>query len=292
VTADRQVRSARILALLFCGAGAVAIGVGWNGAAKQASADSQLPYLLSGGAAGIGLLTFGVGLLLIAQIRAERQRVSGVLDLMGASVAARARGQLAADRAESGEEHFGLPVKGVRVLALILAFAGFAMIVMGWNGMAKVASADEQLPYLLSGGFGGMALILFSVALLLIAQIRTERRRLMDVLEVMAVAVGKADPAAAAARTDLLTERGSAAAPGLLVAGPSTYHRPECRLVQGKSGLDRLTSEAAKSSGLAPCRVCDPDGVASNGSASTNGSGDKAEADEVAAEQGAGVGTA
>lgn len=288
MTADRQVRSARILALLFCVAGAVAIAVGWNGAASQASADSQLPYLLSGGAAGIGLLTFGVGLLLIAQIRAERQRVSGVLDLMGASVAARARDQLAADRAESAEEDFGLPVKGARVLALVLAFVGFAMIVLGWNGMAKASSADEQLPYLLSGGFGGMALIVLSVALLLVAQIRTERRKLMDVLEVMAVAVGSTAPA----KADVPTEPGNPVAPGLLVAGPSTYHRPECRLVQGKSGLDRLSAEAAKSSGLASCRVCDPDGVASNGSASTNGSGEKAETDEVAAEQAADVGTA
>jgi hypothetical protein len=276
LTADRQVRSARILAIIFCLAGAVAIGVGWNGAARQASADSQLPYLLSGGAAGIGLLTFGVGLLLIAQIRSERQRVSGVLDLMGGALAARARetlSEVAAERGEQGEEHFGLPVKGARVLALVLAFAGFAMIVLGWNGMAKVASADQQLPYLLSGGFGGMALILFAVALLLVAQIRTERRKLMNVLEIMAVAVGRT----ASGDEDVLTELGSPAAPGLLVAGPSTYHRPECRLVQGKPGLDRLTAEAARSSGLSPCRVCDPDGSSEAATTSDEPTGDSSE---------------
>jgi hypothetical protein len=258
VTADRQVRSARVLALLFCLAGGAAIALGWNGAARQASADSQLPYLLSGGAAGIGLLTFGVGLLLIAQIRAERQRVSGVLDLMGAALAARAKetlAQAAADRGETGEEHFGLPVKGARVLALIFAFGGFALIGLGWNGMAKVASADQQLPYLLSGGFGGMAMVLFGVALLLIAQIRTERRKLMNVLEIMAVAVGRT----AGSDTGVSAASASSSAPGLVVAGPSTYHRPDCRLVQGKAGLDRLTADAARSSGLTACRVCDPD---------------------------------
>src|SRR5438046_2375550 len=83
---------------------------------------AQVPYLLPGGAAGIGMLTFGVGLLLIAQIRSERQRVSGVLDLMGGALAARARetlSEVAAERGEQGEEHFGLPVKGARVLALV-----------------------------------------------------------------------------------------------------------------------------------------------------------------------------
>jgi TRAP-type C4-dicarboxylate transport system permease small subunit len=264
VTADRQVRSARILGLLFCIAGGAAIAVGWNGAARQASADSQLPYLLSGGAAGIALLTFGVGLLLIAQIRAERQRVSRVLDLMGGTLAARAEQQVedaAAERGEQEEEHFALPVKGARILALVFAFAGFAMIVLGWNGMSKVASADQQLPYLLSGGFGGMALILFSVALLLIAQIRTERRKLMNVLEVMAVAVGRTagDPE----KTDVLSQLGSPAAPppNTVVTGPSTYHRPDCRLVQGGEALDRMPIEAATRSDLSPCRVCDPDAV-------------------------------
>jgi hypothetical protein len=283
LTTDRQVRSARILALLFCLAGAVAIGVGWNGAARQASADSQLPYLLSGGAAGIGLLTFGVGLLLIAQIRAERQRVSGVLDLMGGVLAGRARESLArtaTERGDTEEEHFGLPVRGARVLALVLAFAGFAMIVLGWNGMAKVASADEQLPYVLSGGFGGVAMILFAVGLLLVAQIRTERRKLMNVLEIMAVAVGRT--AAGPEQTDVLTQLGSAAAPALFVAGPSTYHRPECRLVQGKSGLDRLTPEAAKASGLSPCRVCDPDWVAA---ATDDETGDATKSDASAEEE-------
>ena len=261
MTADRQVRSARILALVFCVAGGVAIVVGWNGAARQASAESQLPYLLSGGAAGIALLTFGVGLLLIAQIRAERQRVSRVLDLMEETLVERSKASLAqaaAERGETAEESFGVPVKGARILALIFAIAGFAMIVLGWAGMAAVDSADQQLPYLLSGGFGGMALILLSVTLLLVAQIRTERRKLMNVLEIMAVAVGNT---AGAEPTETLAVVDTPAAPesDTVVAGPSTYHRPDCRLVQGKSGLDRMSIGAAKRSDLSPCRVCDPD---------------------------------
>jgi hypothetical protein len=193
MNADRQVRYARFLALLFCVAGAGAIAIGWNSAAKQVSAGSQLPYLLSGGAAGIGLLTFGIGLLLVAQIRAERQRISGVLDLMGAAVTERARDALAraaVERGETGEEHFSLPVRAARVLALVLTVLGFAVILLGLSGMNRSSTLDQQLPYLLSGGFGGLGLIVFGVGMLLLAQIRTERRKLMNVLELMAIAVG------------------------------------------------------------------------------------------------------
>jgi hypothetical protein len=264
VTADRQIRLARILALLFCLAGAGAIVLGWNGAARQASADSQLPYLLSGGMAGIGLLTFGVGLLLVAQIRAERQRISGVLDLMGETVSRAARESLAAAAAErggQGDEAFSLPVRMTRILALVLTIAGFTVIVLGWNGMAKVASADQQLPYILSGGFGGVGLILLGVGIMLVAQIRTERRKLMNVLEVMAVAVSRtADPNRRLPGASPATE--APAGPGTVVAGPSTYHRPDCRLVQGKEGLDRMTIAGARASGLSPCRVCAPDEAA------------------------------
>jgi len=110
LNADRQIRSARILALIFCAAGGLAIVAGWNGAARQASPDSQLPYLLSGGAAGIGLLTFGVGLLLVAQIRTERRRLMDLLEVMAVAVGATAgrddvRAELDPDRvgAPSGE---------------------------------------------------------------------------------------------------------------------------------------------------------------------------------------------
>jgi hypothetical protein len=44
----------------------------------------------------------------------------------------------------------------------------------------------------------------------------------------------------------------------MVVAGPSAYHRPDCSLLKGKKGLPTLSLEDARSSGLAPCRVCNP----------------------------------
>ena len=48
----------------------------------------------------------------------------------------------------------------------ILAVAGFYAIVLGWQGAAGKASAAIQLPYLVSGGFGGLALLVFAAVLL------------------------------------------------------------------------------------------------------------------------------
>jgi hypothetical protein len=71
----RRVQLTRFLGLLFALAGFGAIGVGWNGMASVTCVDCQLPYLLSGGAAGLGLVMVGVGLLVVAQVRAERIRL-------------------------------------------------------------------------------------------------------------------------------------------------------------------------------------------------------------------------
>lgn len=136
-----------------------------------------------------------------------------------------------------------LRVRYGRLLGLLFCVAGFITIAMGWNGMAREACPDCQLPYIVSGGAGGLGLILFGVALLVLAQIRAERGRLADQI---AEAIRPLVQATA--------ENGA----GKVVAGKSTYHRPGCRLVKDKSDLDQMSHAAARAKGLTPCRVCDP----------------------------------
>ena len=135
-----------------------------------------------------------------------------------------------------------------RILGLVFLLAGFLAIGLGWNGMAKVACADCQLPYLLSGGATGVGLILLGSTLLLSAQFRDERLKLGEQLRQVGTAVSKAVGAAA----------NPAATGELVVAGKSTYHRPDCRLVEGKAEVDRVSVEVARLNGLSPCRVCNP----------------------------------
>jgi hypothetical protein len=138
-----------------------------------------------------------------------------------------------------------LRVRYGRLLGLLFCVAGFIVIALGWNGMAREACPDCQLPYIVSGGAGGVALVLFGVGLLVLAQVRAERISLAE-------QIGQAiRPLVQATAQD-----GSAG--GKVVAGKSTFHRPDCRLVKDKSDLDEMSLSAAQAKGLTPCRVCKP----------------------------------
>jgi hypothetical protein len=146
---------------------------------------------------------------------------------------------------------FDRQVRYGRILGLVFCVAGFVTIGFGWNGMAKLACPDCQLPYLLSGGAAGGAMVLLGVGLLVMAQLRSERMKLTDEVRRVGSVISRAIAASPAA--------GTASSNGRVVAGKSTYHRPDCRLVEGKSDLDFVTIEAARASGLSACRVCDPE---------------------------------
>jgi hypothetical protein len=70
-----------------------------------------------------------------------------------------------------------------------------------------------------------------------------------------------------------------------VVAGKSTYHRPECRLVEGKADLDRVSVEVARLQGLSPCRVCNPPGAVEDGKKTTTRKRARAASKESAAEE-------
>jgi hypothetical protein len=137
-----------------------------------------------------------------------------------------------------------------RILGLFFCLAGFTTIGLGWNGSAKTAFVDVQFPYLISGGAGGLGLILLGVGLLVMAQIRAERIHLTEELSGLGRAVSRSTAVHASAGS----ENG-----GRVVAGPSTYHRPDCRLVSGKTDVDLISVAAARAGGLTPCRVCNPE---------------------------------
>src|SRR5262245_1763839 len=76
----RLVHLSRWLGLAFVAGGFAAIGLAWMGTARESCVDCQLPYLVSGGIGGIALVVLGVGLLIVAQIRTERVRLSELFD--------------------------------------------------------------------------------------------------------------------------------------------------------------------------------------------------------------------
>lgn len=68
------------LALLIMAVGFLVIGLGWNGAAGKPNFIAQMPYLLSGGFFGLGIVTLGASLLIVQSRRADRIRLEAKLD--------------------------------------------------------------------------------------------------------------------------------------------------------------------------------------------------------------------
>lgn len=145
---------------------------------------------------------------------------------------------------------------------LFVVAAGLLAIGIGWNGMAGgggevngVPNLNAQLPWLVSGGILGLALVVFGAAMIVVHNARTDRARLEAKLDEVVAAmsrggsagIGPAYPGEPAPQLS-----------GTYVAGGSAYHRQECRLVSGRSDVDLVTIDQATEQGLRACRVCKP----------------------------------
>jgi hypothetical protein len=135
-------------------------------------------------------------------------------------------------------------------LGIAVALLGFVLIYLGWNGAGSFNDIRQQFPYLISGGLAGLGLVVVGAALLVIEAARAERAELQaTLLELREALVEVRGPATAP----------SAASSGdVVIAGASSYHRPTCRLVEGRDDLEALGVGEAAERGLHPCRICDP----------------------------------
>ena len=128
---------------------------------------------------------------------------------------------------------------------------GLLIIGLAWNGAASVDFVSGQIPYLLSGGALGLGFIMLGGAMIIVQNSRHDRslieaqlKELNTAIARLANAIGGGGPG------------GHNGAPKV-VLGRSSYHRPDCRLAQGKD-LPVATIEAAEADGLSPCRICNP----------------------------------
>ncbi len=138
----------------------------------------------------------------------------------------------------------------------VLAALGAVSLFLGWYGVSGEALTAKQLPYLVSGGLTGIALIVMAGVFLATDDVRRQLRRVDDlerklddlyrlfVDDVRAMDAGAAPPTAS----------------GTLVAlpGGSSYHRSDCALVAGKSGADEVSAAVIARRSLKPCRICEP----------------------------------
>jgi hypothetical protein len=104
-----QTRTTMHLAVLFTAGGFLLIVLGWNGAANLDYVQGQIPYLISGGVAGLGLIGLGLMLAIVQELRRTNAeltaRVEGLADLV------------AGGRPDAAGAPTGVPLDGTAVIA-------------------------------------------------------------------------------------------------------------------------------------------------------------------------------
>jgi hypothetical protein len=142
----------------------------------------------------------------------------------------------------------------------ILMPLGLIAIFLGWYGVAHTKYQYDQLPYVVSGGLLGLALVFLGGFLYFgawVARLGTEQRestqRLTDAMLQLADLVGR-QQGSGPAGPGVLDE--VAGAELVLAGAGSTVHRRDCPLIAHREDLRPLSGNET---GLGTCRVCRPD---------------------------------
>ena len=75
-----------LLGIAYCIVGFFLIFLGWNGAASHDREPAQIPYVISGGIAGLGLVVLGSALIVAHSLRTDRVELRGSIDDLRAAV--------------------------------------------------------------------------------------------------------------------------------------------------------------------------------------------------------------
>lgn len=167
----------------------------------------------------------------------------------------------------SEPQHIGEPDPTLRparlamylgVVALVL---GAIALIAGYNGAATNPIVEAQIPYVISGGLAGLALIVIggiSVAASVILRVTGEiRNELHATRDAFTQANRVASSVAAAIRPESIPASASNGSV-LVSSGGSSYHRSDCRLVERAESVEKVPRADATSQGLHPCRICNP----------------------------------
>lgn len=154
------------------------------------------------------------------------------------------------------------------VVSSVLLPLGFIVILLGWYGASHTPNLFEQIPYLISGGLMGLAMVLGAGLLYfgswLAASAREQRAASAELLEVLQDIRQElqARPVAVSGQEGRGRKRsaagsngGAAGAAFVATASGSMLHRPDCTVVADRTDLHAVDPTT---SGMRPCRLCDP----------------------------------
>jgi hypothetical protein len=168
------------------------------------------------------------------------------------------------------------------VVGWVLTGIGALALLIGYFGISREAIVAKQIPYLISGGIGGLALLIIGAVFLGTEDVRRDAARL-DRLETMVeqlhAALLVADPSTPPLASDLtdfsspsrperpdavessvegaVSTNGAGTGVVVLPQGRS-FHRADCPMVEGKPKAQAVPADRATSRGLVPCRLCEP----------------------------------
>jgi uncharacterized membrane protein len=69
-----------LLGIAYCVVGFFLIFLGWNGAASNDDEPAQIPYVISGGIAGLALVVLGTALIVAHSLRTDRVELRASID--------------------------------------------------------------------------------------------------------------------------------------------------------------------------------------------------------------------
>lgn len=138
-------------------------------------------------------------------------------------------------------------------LGVLTTLLGVIITILGWNGAANTTVLQYQIPYIISGGVLGVALIvlggMYQVGYVLWSQQRRSTSELLTVLSALTQELQRGIPTVdGSARSSLHREVA-------IVSGGSRYHASSCRVVVGKQSIPRSV-QAAETEGYQACQIC------------------------------------
>jgi hypothetical protein len=172
----------------------------------------------------------------------------------------------------------------------VIVLVGALAIFVGYLGVSNQVLVAKQLPYIISGGIFGLALVALGTYYLVTEELRRDSGRLDRVerlvLELHAMLLARPD---APSETDLASavrrlethgfeprgaEAGSAGAGQangsavrtfdedevelVMLPDSQRFHRASCRMVAGKANAVEVTPGMIRRQQLQPCGMCDP----------------------------------
>ncbi|MCU1372757.1 MAG: hypothetical protein JWO68_43 [Actinomycetia bacterium] len=152
---------------------------------------------------------------------------------------------------------------GARLLLFfggILIPLGFVVILLGWIGASRTVNLYEQIPYAISGGMFGLALVFaggfcyfaYWLTQLVYAARRdaTDTRIVLERIEELLASGASLSSVATPA-----TSARAASATYLATPTGTMFHRADCPAVAGRDGLREVSGDE---DGLTPCKICEP----------------------------------